>query len=251
MVKQLTITKKEVITTGYIMKGTSLEIVSHHPYLGLDFTNDLSWNRHIDTITKKGKSVLGVLRRNLTKGTPQHVRETAYSSMVRPHLEYNSTVWDPSQDYQVKKMEAIQNNAARFVTNRYGRDESVTKMKKELNWPSLQERRFVARQSMIYKSIHHQTAFTMPSYVQQSERSRHPHAFCIIRANCDIYRFSFLPRTIYGWNRIPSDTIKAASLDTFKLMFWKDISDGRIIVKSPHTTVYSDSLWVSTINIAY
>ena len=43
--KQLTINKRERIPTEYVMKGTTLESVSHHPYLGLEFTNDLSsWN---------------------------------------------------------------------------------------------------------------------------------------------------------------------------------------------------------------
>ena len=36
----------------YNMKGETLEIVSHHPYLGVEFSNNLKFNDHIDTITK-------------------------------------------------------------------------------------------------------------------------------------------------------------------------------------------------------
>ena len=34
------------------MKGETLEIVSHHPYLGVELSDNLKFNDHIDTITK-------------------------------------------------------------------------------------------------------------------------------------------------------------------------------------------------------
>ena len=74
----------------YKMKGETLEIVSHHPYLGVELNDNLKFNDHIDTITKKS-STLGFLKRNL-KYCPPKVKERAYVSLVRPKLEYASPI---------------------------------------------------------------------------------------------------------------------------------------------------------------
>ena len=39
--------------------------------------------------------------------------------MVRPILEYGSSVWDPHPDKLQKELEKVQNRAARFVTRNY------------------------------------------------------------------------------------------------------------------------------------
>ena len=54
-------------------------------YLGLTITSD---------ITNKANSILGLLRRNL-RIPSQTIKTHAYQSLVRPHLEYAFTVWDP------------------------------------------------------------------------------------------------------------------------------------------------------------
>ena len=45
----------------------------------------------------------------------KEVTEMAYKSIVRPQLEYASSVWDPSQDYLIRELEGVQRKAARFV----------------------------------------------------------------------------------------------------------------------------------------
>ena len=39
--------------------------------------------------------------------------------MVRPILEYGSSVWDPHTDKLQEELEKVQNRAARFVTRNY------------------------------------------------------------------------------------------------------------------------------------
>ena len=63
-------------------------------YLGVTITSDLQCNQHIYNITNKANSILGLLRRNL-RIPSQTIKTHANQSLVRPHLEYASTVWDP------------------------------------------------------------------------------------------------------------------------------------------------------------
>ncbi len=59
-------------------------------------------------ITNKANSILGLLRRNL-RIPSQTIKTHAYQSLVRPHLEYASTVWDPHTHKNIYKL--ISSNA--------------------------------------------------------------------------------------------------------------------------------------------
>ena len=91
--------------------------MKHNPYLGVELTDNLKYNDHIDTITSKASRVLGFVKRNL-KHCPRTVKERAYQTLVRPKLEYSSPIWNPQHKAPIKKIEQVQRNAARFVLNK-------------------------------------------------------------------------------------------------------------------------------------
>ena len=112
--------KAKPIITPYTMKGKRLEQVSHHPYLGLELSKDLTWSHHINKITTKANQMLGIVRRNL-HSCSKSVKNTAYKkykTLVRPRLEFCAAIWDPHQATSKKKIETIQRRAARFVAKR-------------------------------------------------------------------------------------------------------------------------------------
>ena len=92
------------------------------------------------------------MRRNLTN-SPQQSRLTAYISLVRSLLEYGAIIWDPHLKKDIDRLERIQRQAARFITRDYfSRDPGcVTKMLKDFNLPTLQERRRNLRLSFLFK----------------------------------------------------------------------------------------------------
>ena len=47
------------------------------------------------------------------------MKEAAYKGLVRPVLEYGSSVWDPHTLGLQEELEKVQNRAARFVTGNY------------------------------------------------------------------------------------------------------------------------------------
>ena len=71
----------------------------------------------------------------------------AYKTLVRPILEYCSSVWDPHTSTLIKQLESIQNRAARFVKG------SVKAIKQELNWESLQHRRKVDKLTNFQQAV--------------------------------------------------------------------------------------------------
>ena len=112
-------------------------------YLGVYLSDDLRWNKHIKTISNKANKTLGFLKRNLIH-CPPRTKETAYKALVRPTLEYCSSVWDPPTAKNT-------HGCARWVLNRFDRKVSVTEMLSTLKGKALASRRTIARLSMLYK----------------------------------------------------------------------------------------------------
>ena len=91
---------------------------SKYKYLGIIISSDLKWNTHIDNILNKANQILGFIKRHLSK-CDKTMKLLAYKTLVRPILEYSSSVWDPEYVYQIDKLERIQRRAARFILTRY------------------------------------------------------------------------------------------------------------------------------------
>jgi hypothetical protein len=79
------------IETSYHIESKKLSQVPSHPYLGLELTFDLTWIIHISNITGKDNKILNLLRRHLYNCSTE-VKSRAFTSLVRPHLEYASSV---------------------------------------------------------------------------------------------------------------------------------------------------------------
>ena len=98
---------------------------------------DLKWNTHISNVCTKANRTLGFLRRNLYS-CPPDVKEAAHKGLVRPVLEYGSSVWDPHTHGLQEELEKVQNRAARFVTGNYVFETgSMTGILGQLKWESL------------------------------------------------------------------------------------------------------------------
>ena len=203
--------------TSYTIKGVQIQQVDHHPYLGVELTSDLTWKTHISNITSKANRILNLLRRHLY-GCNQEVKSRAFTSLVRPHLEYSSSVWDPYFKQDISAIEKVQRKGARFITGNYSHRDSVTSMLDTLHWPPLQDRRKVRRLTHLYKAVNNLSPVEIPDYVIPSSgrTRRHDLAYVQLRTNYEHYRNSFLPKTTREWNALPPDLVHALSVDDFQ-----------------------------------
>ena len=134
----------------YSMSNDILQEVDHATYLGISFSKDLTWSNHINQVSKKAYQRLGFVRRNL-KGAPKRSKSTAYTSLIRPAMEYASPIWDPYLQKDISTLERVQRKAARWVKGDYTQQSSVTAMLKDLQWESLAARRKSAKLCMFHK----------------------------------------------------------------------------------------------------
>jgi hypothetical protein len=164
-----------------------------------------------------GNRTLGFLRRNL-HSSPKHLKEVAYKTMVRPRLEYASTVWDPHLKYHINNIEKVQRRAARFVCKDYSHEASVTQMLTNLQWPPLYIRRMTFRLVMFYKIVNNHVAIPAGPYLIPSASSTRAssHTYQQQHCNRNYFLYSFFPRTTVEWNRLPPATAAAPTLEAFK-----------------------------------
>ena len=217
--KTLRVTTKRNPIEFVTMNTDELENVSHHPYLGVELGNNLKWSNHINNVTLKANNALWFIRRNLWRCT-KYVKQQMYFALVRPHLEFACAVWDPFTACDIQRLEAVQRREARFVTNNHKRTEgTVTNIMKDLQWPSLEQRRKTNRLAIMYKIQNDQIAIPIPHYLhRQTAQTRqfHPQRFRTVAIHSDTYKHSFFPRTIKDWNSLTPSMYDAKSLVVFK-----------------------------------
>ena len=181
-------------------------------YSGITISNDMSWNKHIDQTSSKANCKLGFLRRNI-KTKDQALKEKAYNTIVRPTVEYCSTVWDPYYKTQADTIEKVQRRAARWVTGRFHNTSHASDMLQHLGWRDLNQRRVDSRLCMLYKIRHGLVDIPIGHFFKFQRNGVN---FQTIYARTKYYEFSFFPWTVTAWNELPSDTISAQNLDMFK-----------------------------------
>ena len=154
------------IQTKYIFHDTVLQTIPSAKYLGVTISDDLSWSPHIDLIIKKANQTLGFLKWNIkVQVHNQDLKSTAYKTLVRPQLEYASTVWSPHTATNIAKVEAVQRRAARWATRDYQRTSSENQMLKDLNWRTLELRRINSRLILMYKITYDLVAIPAADYL--------------------------------------------------------------------------------------
>ena len=137
------ITRKQIerITVSCTLEGKVLDNVEKIKCLGIIITNDLKWNTHVSNICTKANRTIGFLRRNLA-ACPQDVKKSAYKALVRPVLEYGSSVWDPQSIFLQDELEKVQKRAIRFATVSCTYESgSMTGILEQPKWESLKKRR--------------------------------------------------------------------------------------------------------------
>ena len=73
---------------------------------------------------------------------PKDVYEAAYNGLVKPILEYGSSVLDPHHEGLKNELEKVQKRAVGFVTSKYTYEkDSMTGIFKKIKWESLQKKK--------------------------------------------------------------------------------------------------------------
>ena len=185
--------------------------------LGVTVSADLRWHRRVDNVCLKASRTLNFIRRNVYHCSPE-AKHLAYTSLIRPQLEYAVAAWDPYTARDTAQLEKVQRRAARFAKKDFRRTTSATQLLSDLSWNQLADRRGSARLCMLFKAIHGLAAIPTDSFQRPSRATRYSteHTFINLSCRIDAYRFSFFPRTIVDWNALTEAVRLKPSVDSFR-----------------------------------
>nr|XP_054765722.1 uncharacterized protein LOC129272629 [Lytechinus pictus] len=86
--------KKNFPHNRYFIHGQGLEEKGNAKYLGITFSNNLSWNAHVDSITKKANNTRCFSAKK-SQAVQENTKVICYKMLLRPIMEYASEIWDP------------------------------------------------------------------------------------------------------------------------------------------------------------
>lgn len=148
---------KNKILFSYTIENEPLKRVSIKKDLGVIIDDKLSFNEHVDYITRKSYRMIGFIFRCGKYFTSQSSMRLLYSSLVRNRLEYCSTVWNPFYTNANDQIERVQKKFTRmfyFKFNIASPRPAYNVRLKYLKLRSLETRRIVNDEIMLYKLIH-------------------------------------------------------------------------------------------------
>ena len=95
-----------------IINDIPIKHVDEVNFLGLTINENLTWTNHIQKISCKLASKVGILNR-LKQILPQHILLLLYNSLILPHINYMIQVWGHNN----KKITQLQKRAIRVITS--------------------------------------------------------------------------------------------------------------------------------------
>ena len=98
---------------GVIVRDAQIPIIEPLRILGYNFTSRLLDSTHVNFIAGRARHELFKLRR--FSSAPEYIRQRLYLTLIRPVLEYPSLELYNTTKTNIKKLQAIQNNALRFI----------------------------------------------------------------------------------------------------------------------------------------
>ena len=119
------------------IQNTELDIVQKTKYLVIQIDNTLDWKEHTKTISSKVSRGIGFLK-HAKSFLPKETLKTMYTNIVKPHFRYCCLVWGCCGLTEIKRLQKLQNRAARIVSGS-SFDAPSKPLIKELGWRTIDE----------------------------------------------------------------------------------------------------------------
>ena len=194
----------------------ALERVDSMKDLGVIVDSELSFKNHVHEKINKAYQMIGIINRNF-KDLDTYSLVLLYKCMVRSHLEYANSVWNPYRVSLIEDIEKVQKRATKLVK---GLKKLTYKERlQRLNLPTLKYRRLRGDMIEVYKIVSGKYDYEICPNLPVSENLRtrgNSYKLKTNRTKYDIRRYSFTNRIVSSWNTLPDEVVCADSVNSFK-----------------------------------
>ena len=143
------INKRNIIQSTYTIHYHNLHTTDAAKYLGIHIHSNLNGNTHINKTAQRANITSAFLHRNI-RTCPRKTKHLAYTTLVRPIIEYAIIIWDSHTASNIHKLETVQRRSARHIMHNYNIHASVTTILQYVHLPTLQQHRQHFKIIMLY-----------------------------------------------------------------------------------------------------
>lgn len=197
-----------------------LNSVENEKVLGVHIDNNLTWSVHIGHIAKKLASNLWLLSKLKDYLSIEH-RVQFYKTYIQPHIDYCSTIWGGTSQYNLNRIYRLQKRSIKIILN-YEYDDIGSSMD-NLKILSIYERIFLRKAKFMFKISKSLT----PQYINQmfslramnetieSLRSTSIINFSTPRPQKELFKQSLMYSGPIIWNNLPNWLKNLETVDSF------------------------------------
>ena len=190
--------------------------------LGIHVDNNLTWNNHLNFLSKKLSSFMWLLSKIRTYLSTEH-RVLFYNAYIKPHIDYCSLIWSNTSNTNINKITKLQRRACKLILgNEYN---GICEAFERLKFLSFDQSVFLSKAKIMYK-IRNNLA---PSYLTEmfymrdtnldnttsNLRSAANKNFILPQAKCNLFKGSLSFSGVIVWNSIPVSIKESSSLPMF------------------------------------
>ena len=209
--------------------GVKINQTNHSKALGLNIDENLSWKQHIRELSKKVDSSIGALK-CVRPFIPLNTAIKIYKGLMEPHFDYCSVVWDSLCQVLSKKLQKLQNRAARVIT-KSSYDTNSSYLLTSLGWDKLSIRRAKQKANLMYKCVNkhapHYLCNMFTPRVSSYNLRNATLKLSLVKPRIDNLKRNFSYNGASLWNDLPEELRTASSLSSFKrgIYRWFSASD--------------------------
>ena len=177
--------------------GMPVEKVDHAKLLGVTFSCDLTWNKHVENIVGKASKRLYMLYQLKRAGINQSNLVSVFLSIIRPVLEYACPVWHTNlPTYLSDSIELIQKRAMKSIYP----GQSYADVLQCMGLPTLNERRELLCKLYFnkIKISSHKLNHLLPDIRNIEYDIRQCNVYPLPRTRTNRYRNSLIPWGLYN-----------------------------------------------------
>ena len=197
--------KVKPIIGKYQIHDHILEQVHCAKYHGIYIDSKQTFNTHVDANMKKANSKHTFISRNIPLCCRKDM-QMAYTTYIRPTVEYASPVWDTHTKCDTNKIEMFQCRCARYVAGNFDRTSSVTSLLNYLSRSTLEERRRHYRLAVMCCILHNQVYIHWQSFLTKTSSCTRGHSCRLFVPFCKnhVYVSSFFLALVKTGITLPS-----------------------------------------------
>ena len=202
----------------YHMDGHPLSNSDCEKDLGIYIDQDLTFSKHISMAVNKANRVMAITRRTFDY-IDKDMFIQIYKGLIRPHLEYATSVWSPHLINHIEEIENVQRRATKQIPGLSSL--SYPDRLRKLKLPTLAYRRVRGDMIQVYKMKCPTGGYdkSIPNFLLDSHTKHlrgNSEKLYVQQCNKNIRKYSFSHRATILWNSLPDHVVNSEDVIKFE-----------------------------------